>query len=337
MVDSQPPPQCDLWTPKHDRAADRAMEQLQRRALAEAQHKPASSEPGSQVAEPQPPQQQQQQQAALPSFPLPRFGECAAAAWSGAWDEGLLVPEAVWLFTQKSLRPLSLRVAAGFAGDDARAAALVHGDAHVTATLAAEVLVVAGMMPTVCAQLGAVHAAVNAALRSLPADRASSPAWRVLCAPPFDGTDAMLRGVLESASSLVGAVARSSSLRIRRGGLSPAEHVWLEEMYGSLSCTLELLGHVSRVLSAFRSAPLDGFLTVSANMLELMIVLVTSLGSASTQREQWMQAMIKARGAGCSAAAPDRAKLLVCYGDASDELNGAGAAQGGAGAAEMAQ
>lgn len=223
---------CDLWTPKHDRAADRALEQLQRRAAADAEAKHA------------------------PALPLPRFGATAVAAWNGVWDESLLVPDAVWLFAQKALRPLSLRVAAGFAGDDARAAALTHGDAHVTLTLATEVSRVAAMMPfsacgfglarfgfihratltraparaPVAQNLGGVHSTIISGARSLSAEMASQPAWRCLASPPFNVTDSLLRGVMDSANGLISAVARASSLRIRKGGLNPAERVWLQEM-----------------------------------------------------------------------------------------------------------
>ncbi len=280
----------DIWSVRHDRAADRAMEQLRQRAVA-------------------------QQQA----MPLCRLGESAFASAAGVWDESNLAPEAVWLFTRKELRPLSMRVAAAFAGDAAKAAAAAHGAEHITPSAVAEVRKVAELAPGLLAQLGFVHGALTSAQRALPPHLAASPAWQALSAPPFSVAEVMLRGVLEAGISTVSLVARTSSRRLRKGGLSPGEAAWIAEMESSHTSTLALLHQVARVLTAFRAAPLESFLDVAGTLLETIIVLVTSLGSAAVSRERWMRDIIDARGAAQQQSA-ERAAVLVCWPAKSDEL-----------------
>ena len=279
----------DIWSVRHDRAAERAIEEMKRRAAA-------------------------------PALPLCRFGESACASNAGVWDESNLQPEAVWLFTRKELRPLSLRVAAAFAGDAARAAAAAHGDAHITAISVAEVHKVAELAPGMLSQLGFVHQALCTACRSLPPHLAATTAWQALGSPPFSSAEAMLRSVLDAGLSQVSMVACVSARRLRRGGLSPGEAAWLSEMESSHRSTLALLNQVARVLNAFRSAPLEAFLDVAGTLLETLIVLVTSLGSAATSRERWMRDIVEARHSSGAQADAERTQVLVCWPAKLEEL-----------------
>ena len=278
----------DIWSVRHDRAAKKAMEDLKRRAV--------------------------QQQPVR----LCRFGEAAAAAAAGQWDESILAPEAVWLFTRKELRPLSMRVAAAFAGDEARIAALEHGDAHITPSACLEVRKVADMAAPMLSQLGFVHTALLSAQRALPAHMASMPAWQTLSVAPFSAAEALLKGVLQSGLSHMSVVRRSSARRLRKGGLSAGEAAWLAEMERSHATSLILLNKVARVLNAFRAAALEDFLEVAGHMLELLIVLVNSLGSAATSRERWMRDLMEARSS--READPERSAVLVCWPPKPEEL-----------------
>jgi hypothetical protein len=279
----------NTWVPRHDRGADRAMAELQRRAVVAAQ-------------QPQ----------------LPRFAESASAAWGGVFDPSVLAPEAAWLFTQKTLRPLSLRIAGAFAGDRARLAATSSAE-HITPAAAAEVRKVADMAPGLLAQLAALHAMLTAAQRMLPPAMAALPAGACLSSPAFAGADAMLRAALDAGVAQLSQVARASSARLTREGLSAGERCWLQEMASSHDATLELLGHIMRVLEAFRAAPMEDFMTVAGSLLELLMVFITSLGSAASSREAWMRDIIAARGDGGSGG--ERAQLLVCWPVAPSELS----------------
>jgi hypothetical protein len=278
----------DIWSVRHDRAAKKAMEEMQRRADVAQQHQMA---------------------------PLCRFGETAAAAAAGIWDEGNLAPEAVWLFTRRELRPLSMRVAAAFAGDEARSAALAHGDTHITTSACMEVRKVADMAPSLLSNLGFVHAALTGAQRALPSHMAVMPAWQALNVAPFNAAETLLKGVLEAGISQVNQVAKTSGRRLRRGGLSESEAAWLAEMEASHQATLALLEKVARVLNAFRAAPLTDFLEVAGHLLEQLIVLVTTLGSAATSRERWMRELIDARAVAAAneQAEAERSAVLVCW------------------------
>jgi hypothetical protein len=284
----------DTWIPRHDRAAGRALAELQRRAT---------------------------QAAAAPqaATPLPRFGESAAACWGGVWNDGVLAPEAAWLFTQRTLRPLSLQIAGAFAGDKARLAAASQGGAqHITLAAAGEVRTVAGMAPVLLSQLGVLHALLTAAQRALPADMKGAPARTCLSSPAYAGADTLLRVALEAGISNMNLAARASSSRLARGELTSSERCWIAEMATSHDATLELLSYISRVLSAFRAASMDAFLEVAGSMLELLMVLVTSLGNAATSREAWMRELIAARGA--AGTDDERSRLLVCWPVAPGEL-----------------
>jgi hypothetical protein len=283
----------DTWIPRHDRAAGRALAELQRRAT---------------------------QQVVAAATPLPRFGEAAGACWGGVWSEGVLAPEAAWLFTQRTLRPLSLQIAGAFAGDKARLAATSQGGAeHITLAAAGEVRTVAGMAPGLLSQLGALHALLTAAQRALPADVKSAPARSCLSSPAYAGADTLLRLSLDSALANMTQAARASSTRLAHGELTSSERCWIAEMASSHDATLELLSHIARVLSAFRAASMDAFLEVAGSMLELLMVLVTSLGNAAASREAWMRELIAARGdaGGCE----ERSRLLVCWPVAPGELS----------------
>ena len=290
----------DTWTARHDRRADAAMSELRRRAA-------------------------QTGQLVAPAAPLVRFADAASAPWGGQWNEHVLAPEAVWLFTQKTLRPLSLRVAGAFAGDRARVAALTEGD-HITHAAAGEVRKVADLAPGLMTQLAGLHALLTAAQRALPHELARTTARTCLASPVYASADALLRMALDAGIAQLNVAARASSARLTRGDLTSAERCWLDEMASSHDATLELLSHVARVLHAFRDAPMDDFLTVAGSMLELLMVFVTSLGGAAAAREAWMREMLRARA---GAGAQERAQLLVCWPAAPGELGDSGSEPNG--------
>ena len=203
-------------------------------------------------------------------------------------------PEAVMAYVAKTLRPLALESARLAAGRRAAAAAGAGSGeaAFLTPETVAELRAVQGCFAAAEAAAAGVHAALCDEVHELSADAAAAPAWTGLSADAL-AAEALVAGLLQ----LCTALATSTQRRGAAPRLSPAEAVWLDELWQAQLLASECAARAQLVLLRIKTQPRGPFLQGATVVLEALVTLLSSCRANLARREAWVGRLLASRPA----------------------------------------
>jgi len=224
-----------------------------------------------------------------------------ASAWSTLepFDSGYPSSETLSSYVSGRLAPLGRLSVKLLHGEEARAAAITHGWAHITSASVDEVkktvLRVAGASSRWTHTLSAV-----AALRTELAQRPPETAWRALAgresALPIHEMLRQMGAVLDRGVAMIDATRRDAR------SVAPAAAVWLDELFRARMTAMEMTARAQTLLVNAKFADATTFLDACVAVHEVTTQYFRGAAEAMEHRERWMRALISC-GAGSAGSA----------------------------------
>jgi hypothetical protein len=250
--------------------------------------------------------------AAAPGKPASRGAAAlpaAAPAWAGARPDAFAAALAA---TRAALEPFDCAALSGsdvarygeqrlkrladdavrlLAGEEAFAAAVAHGWAHVTPALCEEISAALQQLDVLLARWADTLKAMLA-LREVMQPSAAAVAWRALAgreaALPIHEMMRQMQAFTDRGVALI------DETRKKRGGVPapPAVEVWLDELHRGRMLAVELIARAQALLVNAKFAHVEMFLAVCVLVHGACTHLFTQGRAAMEQRLRWMRSLL---------------------------------------------